>query len=99
MNQIIKKIRNSKTSKRIETFLKGSAVQNVAFKIIALFIVWIIGLIPTWIAIGMWCLFDPVTFWQTLALLALLIFFLGGLQIFVGVLLIIFTIEILTKPF
>lgn len=55
-----------------------------AYPVIAI-IISIITLIPLWAFIGLWWLLGPVTFWEKLAIIFVGGSFLGGAQIFFGI--------------
>lgn len=64
-------------------------------KIIAFIIIWFIALIPAYVYFFLRYLFDPVTFWENIALLFAWILFLGVIQagaLFFAVMLTIFLI-------
>lgn len=65
-------------------FIASQLLDNFIAKIIALFIIWFLGLIPTWVGLGIYFLVSPETVWQTIALVGIVGFLLGGVQIVIG---------------
>ena len=54
--------------------------ENVAGRIIITIVTIALGLIPTWLAWGIFAASGAVTFWETLAVVGLLFYFLIGIQ-------------------
>ena len=54
--------------------------KNLAGKIIITIATIVLGLIPTWLAWGIFAASGAVTFWETLAVVGLLFYFLIGIQ-------------------
>jgi hypothetical protein len=76
-------------------FIANKLIENFGVKMIVLFILWILGLIPTWVGIGLYYLVSPETVWQTIALVGIIGFLLGGLQIALGFFLVMATFHII----
>ena len=76
-------------------FIASKLLENAGIKIIALFIIWFFGLIPTWVSIGIYFLVNPETVWQSITLVGIIGFLLGGLQIGVGFFLVMATFHII----
>ena len=76
-------------------FIANKLIENFSVKMIVLFIVWILGLIPTWVGLGLYFLISPETLWQTIALVGIIGFLLGGIQIAIGFFLIVTTFHII----
>lgn len=54
---------------------------NKFFAISLFILMWVAILIPTWIAIGIYNIADPVGFWQQFAFWAVAVFILGSVQL------------------
>ncbi len=92
----IREIRNTELFKKLSGFLKRPACQTFMAKGIVLSILWVICLIPVWLFILVWVLASPEGFWQVTIIVALFVFLGGGLQIFLAIIGIWFTLEILS---
>jgi len=80
----------------IRRLLHCSGYQLLFFKVIAIIIIWVVALIPTWLFIFVWWLASPVGFWQVTVIVALGLFLGGGLQIAAGILAGSITVQVLT---
>lgn len=76
-------------------FIASRLIENLGIKLIALFVIWIIGLIPTWVGLGIYFLVRPETIWQAIALVGVIGTLLGGVQIVVGFFLVMATFHII----
>ena len=65
----------------VREYLRDSRLKSVSVNVAATFVALIISLLPLWIYITLHALMEPAGFWQTLALGAVGLYFLGSLQI------------------
>lgn len=106
MNQHIEYVRNLKfvkwienLSDRLDRWLKQNWIQSIIAKSIVLMIIWVVGLIPTWIAIGLWLLISPVGFWQSFAMISVILLFFGSVQFVIGICMFILSLGIIAGDF
>lgn len=68
-------------------------------KFIAIFVVWLVALIPLYIASFLYWFISPILMWEILVTIGLLLFFFGSVQFGIGVLAFFITIKILVDDF
>ena len=90
---LFSRIQKSETAKKIQNYIKTK--DNEIVKFIALSIVWVVGLIPTWLYFFARWLIDPIGFWQELAIFVLFAFLLGWFQVILLIVLAVMSLAII----